>query len=460
MLELEPGLWAEQNFGNCQLGDQRRTRRAVHYAALVAAQPDDSTPQQVEKWSDLKAIYRMLANQDVTFAALTQPHFELTQRQCHQQPHVLLLDDTTEVIFNHRAEIEGLGLLQRKQQGFLLHSSLAVDAATDEVLGLAGQTIRHRRRVKREHANRRLKRADRESRLWGDVIDQVGAPPDGVRYTHVCDRGADNFEVLCHFQQQRCDFVLRAAQLTRTVEVAGTKLSLQAALTAAPLLGTYQLDVPAKSQQKGRTALLEVRAVVVTLPRPRNTTAYVRQSSIRSITLTAVEAREVRPVRGGPAKQEALHWVLLTSHPAKTWEQAWEVLGFYERRWTVEEFHKGLKTGCNLEGRQYTTAHSLEAVTALLSVAAVRLLQIKTLAKRAPDAPATNLIPRTWLTVLSHLRRKEIVTIHQFLRELAGLGGFLGRKGDGEPGWITLWRGFEKLHLILRIRDSPGKRSG
>ena len=138
MLELEPGLWAEQNFGNCQLGDQRRTRRAVHYAALVAAQPDGSTPQQVEKWSDLKAIYRMLANQDVTFAALTQPHFELTQRQCHQQPHVLLLDDTTEVIFNHRAEIEGLGLLQRKQQGFLLHSVISRRCRHGRGPGLGG----------------------------------------------------------------------------------------------------------------------------------------------------------------------------------------------------------------------------------------------------------------------------------------------------------------------------------
>jgi hypothetical protein len=461
MLELEPGLWAEQNFASCQLGDQRRTRRAVHYAALVAAKPEGSTPQQVEKWSDLKAIYGMLANEDVTFAALTQPHFELTRRQCRQQRHVLLLDDTTEVSFNHRAKIEGLGMLQHEQQqGFLLHSSLALDAATDEVLGLAGQTIRHRRRVKREHANRRLQREDRESRLWGDVIDQVGPPPDGVRYTHVCDRGADNFEVLCHFQQQSCDFVVRAAQLTRTVEVAEAKQSLQEALQAAPLLGAYQLDVPASSKQKGRTALLEVRAVSVTLPPPHNTTAYVRQSGIRSITLTAIEAREAKPRHGWPVKQETLHWVLLTSHVSSSWEQAWEVLGFYERRWTVEEFHKGLKTGCNLEGRQYTTAHSLEAVTAILSVAAVRLLQIKTLAKREPELPATNLIPRSWLSALSHLRNKEIITIHQFLRELAGLGGFLGRKGDGEPGWITLWRGFDKLSLILRGLEIPRRRSG
>jgi len=35
-------------------------------------------------------------------------------------------------------------------------------------------------------------------------------------------------------------------------------------------------------------------------------------------------------------------------------------------------------------------------------------------------------------------------------RELAKLGGFLGRKSDGEPGWITIWRGWQKLYLFIR----------
>ena len=461
MLELEAERWAEQNFGSCRLGDRRRTGRAVQYAALVAARPDGSTTEQVEKWKDLKAIYGMLAKEAVTFAALTQPHFELTRQRCGQQRHVLLIEDTTEVNFNHRAEIAGLGMLQHeKHQGFLLHSALAVDAASDEVLGLAAQTIRHRRRVKREHANRRLQREDRESRLWGDVIDQVGPPPDKVQFTHVCDRGADNFEVLCHFVKQHSDFVVRAAQLTRTGEVAGEKLSLQEAVAAAPLLGTYQVQVPASKNQQTRMALMEVRAVKVTLPRPHNTTAYVKQSGIRSITLYAVETREVKPASGWPKNQKPLHWVLLTSHVVETFQQADEVVGIYERRWTIEEFHKGLKTGCNLEGRQYKTAHSLEAVTAILSVAAVRLLQIKTLAKREPNRAAAELVPPAWLAALIHVRGKPIITIRQFIRELAGLGGFLGRKSDGEPGWITLWRGFDKLNLILRGMEIPRRRFG
>lgn len=136
MLELEAARWAEQNFGSCQLGDQRRTKRAVHYAALVAAKPEGSTPQQVEKWSDLKAIYGMLANEDVTFAALTQPHFELTRWQCRQQRHVLLLDDTTEVSFRTYPNTEqpATCIVERGKDGSFTRHGVG------HVLRLAGET--------------------------------------------------------------------------------------------------------------------------------------------------------------------------------------------------------------------------------------------------------------------------------------------------------------------------------
>lgn len=123
---------------------------------------------------------------------------------------------------------------------------------------------------------------------------------------------------------------------------------------------------------------------------------------------------------------------------------------YYEQRPVVEEYHKALKTGCRLESRQYETAHRLEAVTGILSVVAVRLLQLKTVARREPERPACEVVPRKWIEMLASVRKRPVTTVRQFFRELAGLGGFLARKGDGEPGWITLWRGFEKLHLLIR----------
>jgi hypothetical protein len=118
-----------------------------------------------------------------------------------------------------------------------------------------------------------------------------------------------------------------------------------------------------------------------------------------------------------------------------------------------------LKTGCRVEKRYYETAARLERVTGMLAVLAVRLLQIRTLADDEPDRPAQEVVPGEWVRVLAKVRKQSArqMTIHQFVRHLAGLGGHLGRKQDGRPGWITLWRGLEKLLLILRGVDVARK---
>lgn len=463
MLELDVTKWAEQQFGACELGDRRRTRRAVKYAAQAAADPDSSTPQQAEKWSDLKAAYRLCDAEDVTFRSLAEPHWKLTRASFAGRRHVLLVDDTADVCFNNRKPIAGMGMITHSEsQGFLLHSSLAVDADSREVLGLAAQVIRHRRRVKKQHARQRLKRKDRESRMWGDVIDMVGAS-DEVIYTHVCDRGADNFEVYCHLVQQRSKWVIRTAQLTRAVlDAEGERRQIKELLGSLPLAGTYELKLRARPKQPARTALLEVRFTSITMPRPGMTSDFVKACGIREIPMYLVEVREVMPagMQKWPRNFKPLHWVLCTAHEVTTFSQAWDVIEMYERRYIVEEYHKALKTGCSLESRQHETAERLEAVTGVLAVVAVRLLQLKTVAQRDPQRPAREVVPGKWVTMLSTVRKRPITTVRQFFREMAGLGGFLARKSDGEPGWMTLWRGFEKLHLLLRGAEAARRKCG
>ena len=116
------------------------------------------------------------------------------------------------------------------------------------------------------------------------------------------------------------------------------------------------------------------------------------------------------------------------------------ILGYYEKRWLVEEFHKALKTGCRLESRQYETAKRLEAICGMLSVLAVRLLQLKIVARNEPDRPAEEVVPKRWILMLQAMRKRKVTaawTVCKFYRELAMLGGFLGRKSDGQPGWMT-----------------------
>lgn len=459
-MELDVQAWAQEQFQSCELGDSRRTNRAVTIAAQFAANPSGSTPEQTESWSDCKAAYRLFDCEDVTFAGLATPHWNQTKARV--SGHYLLLGDTTVVSFDGEREISGMGIVSSgSAKGYLLHSSLMVTAdSSHQIVGLAGQTIHYRQRVPKNEKQHERKNRQRESEIWGQVIDQVGRPPENVRWTHVFDRGGDNFEVYCHLLLNQGDWVVRAAQLSRMIVApTGEKTELGEYLTSCPVAGTYQLEVRANYNQPARTALVEVRLGQVGLPLPKHCGRFARESGITFITMHAIEVCEVNP----PPGVEPLRWVLLTSHAVATFEEALEVITYYEQRPLIEEFHKALKTGCRLEDRLYETAKRWEAVTAMLSIVAIRLLQMKTVAKDEPNRPAEDLVPRPWVEMLSAMRKgkqKRIQTASEFLRALAGFGGHLGRKRDGEPGWITLWRGFNKLHLLLRGAAAVNKKCG
>ena len=457
-LELDVHTWAAQQFESSELGDVRRNARAVKMAAQFAANPSGSTPEQTETWADCKAAYRLLDSEDVTFAGLATPHWK--HARARTSGHYLVIGDTTTVRFDGDRQIEGMGIVSSgSAQGFLLHSGLMVNADTGAIVGLAGQIIHYRQRVpKGEKQRQRLERR-RESEIWGKLIGQIGPPPEQVQWTQVFDRGADNFEVYCHLLLNRGDWVVRAAQLKRLIVVGGQKMQLDKHLKMLPVQGTYTLEVAGNQAQTARTAQVEVRFSTVILPIPRDCGRFAKTCGITSITMNVVEVLEVNP----PPGTKALRWVLFTSHGVTTFEEACRVIGYYEQRWLIEEFHKALKTGCRLEERLYETAKRWEAVTAMLSIVAVRLLELKTIARADPDRPAEKLVPLKWIQMLSAMRKgkhKNIRTVKEFMRGLAGLGGHLGRKSDGEPGWITLWRGFNKLHLLLRGAAAMSNKCG
>jgi hypothetical protein len=432
----------------------------IQVASQAAAKPDAATPEQAERWADCKAAYRLFDQDEVTFEAVTAAH--RGSSRAVGPGTWLVINDTTELDFGYAREIPGAGRTgSGKGTGFFLHSALVVAADGPEIIGLAGQELytRPQEKIPRVTSPQRRKRT-RETDVWGRVIDQVGPAPEGARFVHVCDRGADNFEVYCHLLEQRDGWVIRAAQLRRKVrDEQGREVTLEKAVSRRPCLGTYELQVPANDEQPARTATLEVRTAKIVLSPPKNgLSRYVRECGIRQIPMWAVEVREVRPQAG----VEPLRWVLVTSDEAMEYAAAWRTIEWYERRPVIEEYHKCLKTGCRVESRQYRTADRLAPVIGLCSVLAVRLLQLKTAARIEPNRSAAELVPPTWLKALPLLtkRKQPIRTIRDFVRALAGLGGFLGRKSDGEPGWQTIWRGLDTLLLCLRGAEALGRKCG
>lgn len=449
-----PEEWARAEFGECQLGDRRRVERLVRHAQQVVEHPDGSTPEQTESWADCKAAYRLFDCEEVTFQRIAEPHWRHTRSVA--QGVVLFMNDTTETDYGRGSSVVGLGTTGNGGgYGYYLHSSLMVDAGTERIVGLAGQEIflRHSRN-KSENTRQRTQRPRPQSEVWGRVIDQVGRPEAGVRYIHVCDRAADNFEVFCHLVPLGCGWVIRASHLTRRVRNAeGLSGSLDQVCETASPVGRYTLSLHSTPSSPARTATLEVRASRVWLPRPQHATPWLKQTGIGAVGTTVLDVREVET----PSGATPLRWVLYTDEFVSDLNEARRIIGYYEQRWLIEEFHKALKTGCQIESRQYQSRSRLEAVAGLMSVVAVRLVQLKHAARVNPNEPAEQRVPLAWLDMLRSLRKRPITTVRDFVRELAGLGGHLGRKSDGEPGWQTLWRGLDKLILCLRGHDARQK---
>ena len=181
--------------------------------------------------------------------------------------------------------------------------------------------------------------------------------------------------------------------------------------------------------------------------------ASLKKVKPEPIPMWVVWVREV----DAPPGVDPIEWVLYTSLAVESFESALVIVGYYEKRWLIEEWHKVLKTGMRVEDRQLKTSGRLEAMMGLMSVAAVRLFQLKGEARTAPERRAEEVVPPKYVRALKAIRKIGIsteLTVGRFFRELAQLGGFLGRRSDGEPGWITIWRGWDKLQTMVRGADA------
>jgi hypothetical protein len=443
---LPPGPWAQREFGFAQLGDQRRHQRLVDIAEHLAARPGGTLPQAFPDWAELKAAHRFFGQRGVSFERVLAPHLERTRQACRQPGEYLLIEDTTLLDYSRHAHPEELGRIGDGGRGFELHSALAVriEAWTlaprpeGTVVGLFDQKCRRPRSAPAgETRHERLSRP-RKSQTWAAGIKTAGRPPAGSRWIYVADRESDFYEPIQICQQHGVDSVIRACQDRRLADPAG---HLKAALAQAPVLGEMTVAVRRRGSQAACQAVVAIRSVRVDLDGPWRPGGW--QDPLRD--LGAVEVGEIHVP---DSVNEPLHWILLTSLPRTHGSQAQRVVGCYTARWWIEEYHKALKSGTGVEHSQLTQADRLEPLIAVLAVVAGRLLSTKMLARSRPgDFEAAARFGPEMLKLLAKQPGppQDGWTNRNLIRSLARLGGFIGRKQDGEPGWQTIWRGWQRL---------------
>src|SRR5438876_1576701 len=452
---LDPKSWAERTFGGVQLHDRRRTRRAVKAATKLAENPLGSLPAQMHTWKETKALYRWLDEPDVTFAALMQPHLHQSREQATSAPVVLLVQDTTDIDLSHRRKISGVGQIGNERgRGFFVQTVLAVRPQTREVLGcMAQEPFVRIPAPEGEQRYQRRQREERESAVWMPQVQAIGTPESGSLWVHVGDRGADMFPFFQACRSTQTHFLVRAAQNRRVQE---SEEEITYALTQARAFASQAsrvLELPARHGHQKRSAQLQLAFGQLTLLPPRQEPRAGKEP----LTVWVIRVWEEQ----APEGEEPLEWVLLTSVPTTTLEQAWERVDWYRHRWLVEDYHQCLKSGCRIEQRQLQTVDGLIRLLGLLSPLAVRLLQVRACAREDPERPASEVIEPLMLAVLAKRTGQSplTMTVGTFWMEVARLGGYLARSHDGPPGWRTIWKGWlslqtllEGAHLILHLR--------
>jgi len=458
--------WAEDTFGSVRLGDRRRTERAVEMACAIAHDPAASLPAQMQDEAATQAAYRFLQTPDVTYEKLIHPHVQQTREEAREPKQVLLIQDTTEVDYQRHPTTTGLGPIGNgTHQGYLLQSVLAVLPGSRQVLGLMHQEPFLRQPAPKGESKRQRERRERESQVWEQSRQAIGEPPAGVQWIHIGDRYSEMFPFLSLCRQRHCDFVVRAAQdrcVDLLVEQADAKLSARSHHNPRPgqqvepktqqlfevvrgwaAVGEQDLELDASKQSKARVAHVVLSCGCLRRLSPRSQ----ESADLRPLVVWVVRVWEPEPPEG----VEPLEWVLLTSVPIQTVEHAWERVDWYRVRWVVEDSHQGLKTGCHIEQRQLQSYEGLRRLLGLLAPTAVRLLQLRAAARQSPQQPALQVLPTDLVQVVAALAQIPAtqLTAQQCWHTIARYGGYLGRKGDGPPGWKTLWKGWFSIQALL-----------
>lgn len=470
MIGMDVLSFGQLNFGALDLGDVRRARRLAELADLMSRHPGGSLPEKLPDPPDLRAFYRLMDTDEVTHEVLMGGHTAATRQamaKSAEAGHVLLiLHDATELDYTTlRTLKKDLGQIgQGTHRGYICHNSFVVQAEPQMALGLSSQILHHRANVPaKETSKEHRERKSRESRLWVTGAKQSGPAPAGSLCVDVSDSLSDTFEYMAFEVKQGRNFVLRSREnrkLDGPLENAEAEY-LYPTVRRQRSVATRVVEVQATVKHKARQAKVNVSFTPVRIAPPSK-----RQGEYDDcpLDLWAVRVWEPNP----PKNAEPLEWILLTNVPVDSAKAAIERVEWYEARWVIEDFHKGMKTGCGIEIMQFTKITRMEPAIAVLSALATTLLKVRD-AARQPDAdvrPATDVVAEEYVAVLAAHYRTRLTqqpTILQFYMHVARLGGHQNRKQDGFPGWITLWRGWMKLEDMVtghRLGRARGKKLG
>lgn len=450
------GLLGEELQG-MDVGDKRIKSRSIRIIEALGNNPQASIPTACNGWGETKAAYRLFDNNKVTAQDILEPHYACSAERMSQHPVVLCVQDTTEADYTGKTDIQGLGPLNyEKRQGFYLHPTLAI---TPERLCLGvidcWTWARPQGSLGGKDRNRPIE--DKESYRWLEgyrrVCEQQADLPE-TQLVYVADREGDIYEIFQEYGKQpantkAADWLIRG-QYDR---VLSNDKHLIKEVEEAEVLGEIEFDIP-----PGRKR--QMRHVVQTLQSRRITLKGVSRPGgrLEDVTITVILAREKNP----PDSETAVQWLLLTNQELSTFEETAQRVQWYLCRWQIEIYFKILKSGCNIEKLQLEKLERLEPALAFYMIIAWRVLFLTVMGRTCPDIPCDVVFEaEEWQAVYVVAKHKappdKPPSLNEMICLMATFGGFLNRKGDGEPGVQTVWIGLQRTRdfaMAMKIQRS------
>lgn len=441
-------------FRGAQLGDVRREQRLLHIAKQVGASPGQSFPAIFEDSAELEAFYRFVRNDAFGRDEILEPHIAATMARATEAKDCLVLHDTTEFSFSSKRA--DLGQTSSSAGGFLAHVSLLVaDDRQRTPLGVGAlRSFMRTEKKGRRSGFQRQKEPDGEGRRWLAGVEDIERRLDkATRCIHVADREGDSFGFFAGMTQTGARFVVRGCHNRRVADDESQLLKERLLSLAPRVLCDIEVSMrgrelnpkmrkrhPERRARLARIAIAGTRLRLNCPPEWRTPTAFRD-----GLELNVVHAWEPEPPTGEPP----VEWILWTTEAVSSPEELKRVVEVYRTRWTIEEYFKAIKTGCQFTSRQLDSFATLTAALALFVPVAWKLLLARSVARGNENTTARTLLSPFQKTFLEHRFAAKLVTARDALLAVARYGGHLARNGD--PGWLTIGRGYEKLIAAEQI---------
>lgn len=467
-----PEDWAEEELGRADWADPRLKIRAIEIARRFMAQPGKPIPQTCTgDPASAAATYRFFDNAQVDLASVLFPHRQATVERIRAHKVVLAAQDTTDLDFTHHPKTTGMGPLQSIDDltvGLKLHDTMAF-TVEGVPLGLVDVQCwaRDGSTAGQKSKRRRLPIEEKESFKWirsfRSVAEVQRLAPD-TTLVSVGDREADLFEL---FQEALADpagpKLLVRAEKTRSRKLDRGEQAedepygyLWEHMARRPVASFPKVVVPANGNRTWREATVAVRFDAVKIKPPKGTKG--EPSAIWAVYSHEVDYDPLQI-------KEPLSWMLLTTVPTTTAEQAEERLEWYTKRWGIEIYHRTLKSGCKIQDRRLDDADRLEACLAIDMLVAWRVHSMVYLGREDPNLPCDIILEEgEWKAAYVLIHDKPPPDKPPPLSEgvwlIGKLGGHLGPLGGAPPGPMTIWRGLCRAHdlgLGWRLRDSADR---